>query len=83
MIRGAVWIEFMKLISKTNLVMAMAVLLALAGTFLNVLKEPVCFFLWMGSNLVFMVSAWKDCNRWMCFVFLCYLSMSVWGLVTW
>ena len=69
--------------NKTDLVMTTGVILGITGTWLNVLKEPFCFLLWLASNSIFVGAAWKEHNPWMVVVFITYLSMSLWGLLTW
>lgn len=63
--------------------MATGIFLGISGTYLNLLKEPFCFVLWLASNSIFMAAAWKDRNSWMYLVFLTYFAMSFWGLITW
>jgi hypothetical protein len=66
-----------------SLIVLMATMVAIVGTYLNLLKEPLCFVLWGGANLVFIWAAFKENQKWSMTVFSVYLAMSVIGLWTW
>jgi hypothetical protein len=63
--------------------MASGIIFALIGAFLNVVKNPICFILWLAANSIFLLSAWEKSDGWMTLVWLTYLGTSVYGLMTW
>jgi len=70
-------------ITPKNIVMAMATVSGLAGAYLNAVGNILCFPIWLISNSVFAVAAYKDKNTWMALIFILYFSTSFLGLITW
>lgn len=66
-----------------SLVVTMATIVAIIGTYLNLLKDPACFILWGGANTVFIWAAFKENQRWSVMVFSVYLAMAMIGLWSW
>ena len=69
--------------STQTIIMTLASIFALAGAYLNAIGNILCFPIWLICNSIFAISAYKDHNNWMTFVFLMYFSTSVLGLITW
>jgi len=70
-------------ITPKNVIMAMATILGVAGAYLNALGNILCFPIWLISNSVFAVAAFKDKNNWNVSIFCLYFSTSLLGLITW
>jgi nicotinamide riboside transporter PnuC len=56
---------------------------AITGTVINVLKNPVCFILWCITNLYYVIHNLRAKNYQMALLFGVYLGLSVWGLISW
>jgi len=66
-----------------DVIMAIATLSALLGTYLNLLKDPLCFILWACANTVFLCMALFKHDKWTTVVFSSYLAMAVVGFYSW
>lgn len=69
--------------NKLDLVMTTATLTAVLGAVLNATGNKASFLLWLLTNTVFLIVAYKENNKWMATVFGMYFLTSIMGLIVW
>ena len=57
--------------------------LSIVGVVLNVWKNPICFYIWAGTNFTWMLVDYRKGLYSQALLFFVYFLLAIWGMASW